>query len=513
MPTLNELKDKWFIRLNGNSPDGVPLRRHSENAGENTLEVSTDGNTVTALIDGQDYMKRWHDRLTALTAGGSGELYHAAWRFEGVKTLGNTVPSTDALEDVRNAHAAGVATFVLTCRNAMVLVFNNVSIIWLRANGVWTSVMDNRFPAGGSNHQKFAVHKNGANAAAQLGSIDISKTRWDTTAHLVTNPDRNPTFGKPTHDTGVSVEGPAVVDIERSYRERWNDSTRTFGLEPLLPAQPLISTPLSSPAAGGTHSVQVLRTFGITYATFGYSWSSTGEFTVWASYLNAIKHASNYIYIEDQYFMPFDWPPCFARTGAARDTDIVFQLGEAMKRGVNVAVLTPSNAEDSTHVFQKYQRDVGVNYLNGVRTAGSSGDVLVSSLQNSGTDVYVHSKLMIVDDEFVAIGSTNVGQRSMTHDGELHIGVVDAAGTFAKEFRTSLWGEHSGRASSAHDDPVVGFGLMKTDTAGSTGHLRPYPVDPLSVFPATAGSTPPPRRHASLIRTLIDPYAGPPAIR
>ena len=513
MPTLEELKNRWFIPIGEGSGHGVPNRRHTEDAGINTLEVSTDGNLVTPLIDGSNFMREWHDRLTALTTGsGDRELFHANWRFEGVKTLGNSVSGNDALEDVDDAEAAGVATYVLTCRNAMVLVFNNPTIIWLRLHGVWTTCMDNRFPAGGSNHHKFAVHKSGSSAVAVLGSIDISKTRWDRPAHAPVDPDRHP-WGGPTHDTGVLLQGPAVVDVERSYRERWNDSTRTFGMEPLAPPQPLISTPLSAPAATGTHSVQVLRTYGITNTFFGYSWSPRGEFTVWASYLNAFARAERYLYIEDQYFLPFDWPPCFSRSGAARNTDLIYQLGEAMKRGVNVCILTPSNAEDSTHVFQKYQRDIGVNYLLSVRAAGSPGDVVVASLQNSGTDVYIHSKLLIADDEFVAIGSTNVGQRSMTHDGELHIGVVDGDNLFARELRKTLWAEHTSRSAASLDDPAAAFLQFKADTAASHGHLKPYPVDPLSVFPATPGSTPPPRGHARLIRNLVDPYAGPPGIR
>ena len=481
MPSLDELKSKWFISMNGDSPDGVPDRRHSEDAGENTLEVSTDGNLVTPMRDGKFYMQRWHDRLAALTSAGAGEFLHGGWRFEGVHTQGFTIAG-DALEDVRDAKAAGVTPYVLTCRNAVVVIYNNPTVAWLRLNGVWTACMDNRFPAGGSNHQKFAVHK-GADATAQLGSIDLSKSRWDTPAHLVTDPDRGP-GGKQTHDTGAFIQGPAVADIERSYRERWNDSSRTFGMEPLAPWQPLITTPLAAPATFGTHSVQVLRTYGITFLAFGYSWAARGEFTVWAAYLNAIKKASRYIYIEDQYFLPFDWPPCHSRTGAARDTDIIYQLGEAMKRGVNVVVLTPSNAEDPTHMFQKYQRDIGVNYLNGVRAAGSGGEVVVSSLQVGGSDVYVHSKLMIVDDEYIAIGSTNVGQRSMAHDGELHIGVVDAANDLAGTFRTELWAEHTGRSAASLADPVVAFGLWQSDTVASSGHLKPYPVDRLSRFPA-----------------------------
>ena len=259
--------------------------------------------------------------------------------------------------------------------------------------------------------------------------------------------------------------------------------------------------------------MQVLRTYGITSKTLGYSWSPSGEFTVWASYLNAIRRATTYIYIEDQYFLPFDWPPCYSRTGLARDTDLIYQLGEAMKRGVTVVIVTPSNTEDPTHVYQKYQRDVGVNYLTGVRAAGAAGDIILASLKNGGSDVYVHSKLMIVDDEFTLIGSANVGQRSMTYDGELQVGIVDSAGAFARAVRTAIWQEHTGRDAASLEDPAAAIRLFRDDIAARSGRLKPYPVDPLAVYPPTPGSASPPMGHTRIIRLLIDPYAGPPGLR
>ena len=51
----------------------------------------------------------------------------------------------------------------------------------LRLHGIWTACLDNRFPPGGSNHQKVVVFKSGGGGTAVLGSIDISKTRWDDT--------------------------------------------------------------------------------------------------------------------------------------------------------------------------------------------------------------------------------------------------------------------------------------------------------------------------------------------
>src|SRR5207245_2544844 len=115
----------------------------------------------------------------------------------------------------------------------------------------------------------------------------------------------------------------------------------------LLPPLPLLTGPDSppNPVPGGTHSVQVLTTYGITSRVYGYSWAPVGDFTIWASYLNAIKKASTYIYIEDQYFYPFDWPPCFTRTGVAQSTDLIYQLGQAIGRGVQVLVIVPAKSE------------------------------------------------------------------------------------------------------------------------------------------------------------------------
>jgi len=511
VPTLDELKSKWFIPMDGSAPCGVPCHR-AEGSGP-PLSVSTDHNTVTPLIDGQAYMLQWHESVVALHGAPKAELYHAGWRFEAVDTLGATSGGPDALDDADGAKTAGVSCYPLLCRNVGVYIFNFPSLVRLRLHGISTACLDSRFPPGGSNHQKFAVMKSSAGALAMLGSIDIAKPRWDTTAHRPVDPDRDPSLGEQTHDSGVMIVGPAVVDVEKTFRDRWNDSTRHFGLEPPVPQQPLITTPYAAPAAAGTHSVQVLRTYGITSKTFGYTWSPTGEFTVWASYLNAIRRAATYIYIEDQYFLPFDWPPCCSRTGLARDTDLIYQLGEAMKRGVTVVIVTPSNAEDPTHIYQKYQRDIGVNYLTGVKAAGAAGDIVVAALKNGSTDVYVHSKLMIVDDEFALIGSANVGQRSMAYDSELQIGIVDSAGTFARALRTAIWQEHTGRGAAALDDPAAAIRLFRDDVAARSGHLKPYPVDPRAVYPPTPGSTSPPPGHGRFLRLLIDPYAGPPGLR
>jgi hypothetical protein len=81
-------------------------------------------------------------------------------------------------------------------------------------------------------------------------------------------------------------------------------------------------------SASGSHSVQVLRTFPLIQSKERYSWSDSGEYTIWAAFLNAIKQTQSYVYIEDQYLYTFHDPPYIkTSTGVKRDTDIVYRLG------------------------------------------------------------------------------------------------------------------------------------------------------------------------------------------
>jgi phosphatidylserine/phosphatidylglycerophosphate/cardiolipin synthase-like enzyme len=129
---------------------------------------------------------------------------------------------------------------------------------------------------------------------------------------------------------------------------------------------------------------------------------------------------------------------------------------------------------------------------------GAKGDFVVVTLFNGETPIFVHSKVMIVDDEFTLIGSANLNQRSMTHDSEVAVGILDAGNNFAKELRMRLWSEH---LEVAADDPDGGFGLFKEAVSRPSGKGRVRRVD--------SGTPAKPKNHAFWIRSVIDPYSGP----
>ncbi|MGK5068547.1 phospholipase D-like domain-containing protein [Janthinobacterium sp. RT4P48] len=57
-------------------------------------------------------------------------------------------------------------------------------------------------------------------------------------------------------------------------------------------------------------------------------------------------------------------------------------------------------------------------------------------------EIYIHSKLMLVDDVFMTLGSANLNQRSMAVDSEINIATIDRR--VAHDLRKRVWRMHSG---------------------------------------------------------------------
>jgi phosphatidylserine/phosphatidylglycerophosphate/cardiolipin synthase-like enzyme len=94
-------------------------------------------------------------------------------------------------------------------------------------------------------------------------------------------------------------------------------------------------------------------------------------------------------------------------------------------------------------------------------------------------EVYIHSKLLIIDDHFVSNGSANLNMRSMQTDSELNI--LCANPQVARSFRQRLWRQHTrnhftGVVRGAQDDPDEAFAAWALDQENKDAqskHQRP----------------------------------------
>jgi hypothetical protein len=296
---------------------------------------------------------------------------------------------------------------------------------------------------------------------AYCGGIDLCPDRWDTNRHD-SDPRRTPENYAGWHDMQLRLRGPAVLDIETNFRDRWNARRELPSLVPYEPLPPVISDPLPPVAASpGTHHVQVLRTFACIHSHY-QDFAPSGELTCLAAYLKAIGRAQNYIYLEDQYLV---------------SAELAAALDRALDTVKQLVILVPEAADaPPVEAFNFHQ----AAFLRTV-TARHPGKVHVfHPLQPStGRSIYVHSKVMVIDDVYAVVGSPNVNRRSTTHDTELAAAVVDAdvvdgVCRYARDLRLRLWGEHLALSVSdpAIADPIAGVAEWERQASAGTFRVR-----------------------------------------
>ncbi len=355
----------------------------------------TAGNHVTPLVDGAAYMADLYNKFQCMGAGDY--LHLTAWRISPQERLlrdgtddrsfleiirdliGNGVhvramiwhfPGSEIGHFIGPAHARGNIEFVSSVNNMR------------HRNGV--AILDNRLPRGvfSSHHQKTAILNSGGTDYAYVGGTDIAVDRWDTPMH---NSSRERTKRRYAawHDVQSVICGPAVGQIWDNFTKRWNDSTsphpRTMAPGGLTPPTIDLSTRPVNMVGTGSHFIQVLRTF----AGSVYNFCPHGEQTVRAAYEKAIDKAEHYIYIEDQFF----WP-----------CSVVNKLGEAADRGVKIILVLACKSRSLINPWYNYLRNEALEHIR----ACHPGNVFVYNLQQrpDGNSIYVHSKLIIVDDCF-----------------------------------------------------------------------------------------------------------------
>lgn len=390
----------------------------------------------------------------------------------------------------------------------------------------------------GSHHMKAVVVENADGRLAFLGGVDLALGRWDTPEHLPNDlrarGGRNPA-NDGFHDTHCMIEGPAVDDVEISFRQRWNAHPQSSqaGRTP-VPARPPEEG--LDPIPQASHYVQINRGLPRGVPSYAFLDPSEGDPGPWQGRLNAIRRARRFVYLEDQYLTMVDAADHAALLASPNplaftpsDPDTIAAALRARLVGDDpldfVAILLPRKMDEepsfANGVLYEMRKRFITFLTHGLTEEQKRDRLLVFHLRNRvGQFTYVHAKNMVVDDIWASIGSSNIGYRSLTYDGEINCDVVDGAiergaRRYARDFRIALWREHlrlgPGGGPSVLD-PRKGFEMLRRAAEG--GLERPHHIAPYD--PAFKGDdlelpgAPPPYDPANpnheIVRThLIDP--------
>jgi phosphatidylserine/phosphatidylglycerophosphate/cardiolipin synthase-like enzyme len=289
---------------------------------------------------------------------------------------------------------------------------------------------------------------------AFVGGIDMMSQndgdydRWDTKGHPYATPWRVGKDGKVPHswhDVHTLFDGPAVADVERNFRQRWNAVIKLHqGDDALLLGEIPTAQKSESPIR-----IQVIRT--IPKGIYNFA-PEEGIATILESYQYAFAGAKRSIYIENQYFWRHTFlgieNPALGVSNA--DMEALLQtLADALARGVVVTILLP----DRPNVGRNFTDD-GLKYLWELKPAAvASGALQAYTLGSSILQVdralyrpiYVHAKVAIVDDNWVTVGSANINNRGMRDDSELNVAIQQP--DIAQALRVVLMAEHLGLCS------------------------------------------------------------------
>lgn len=433
--------------------EGSPPRRH---------------NTVTALIDGE---AAFSAVLTAISQARH-YVYIVGWALTPAFAMarppqGESSPGT--LSGTLKDASERLPVKVLVWRGSSLLFQPSVHVTeqgcaeLKKAAPAIEVALDGTSRPTHCHHQK-AIVVDGQ--VAFVGGLDLTTLdvdRWDVPGHPLR-------YGLNWHDVMLQLRGEAVRDVEQNFIDRWGAVT---GEGRLPRREPEVDPSWTVP-------VQVVRTIPKRV----YSFARRGEFSIAHSYLAAIGRAKRFIYLENQYL--------WAR-------EIVEVLTHAMNANAGslfrIVLVLPARAD-----LGKFDNDKHVQEL---RDADNGrGMFHAYSLYSGGPaaglrgfrfrQIYVHSKVAVIDDEWYSIGSANLNRRGLATDSEMNVQVVDPAG--ARDLRLRLWSEHLRvpvRDLVGHD-PIATIDSLWTSRAKlvkeamrqQTGYL------PASVHPYESGRLP-----------------------
>jgi phospholipase D1/2 len=395
------------------------------------------------LVDARSYYRAFHD----VVGRAESFVLVSGWQFDSEVTLlrGKDLPLGEEvrlLPFLRNRCEPNpdLRIYILAWDFNSVFAlerewFQRTIFDW-SAGGRIRFVFDSAHPVGASHHQKFVVADG---TVAFVGGVDLCSNRWDDRRHCGENPDRVSVSGEPYepyHDMQAFLDGPAALDLVRLFERRW-EAAAGERLRLGLPEEPLRhhrrgGLPLRAAA------VALSRTQPPLLAR-----SPAPVREIRRLYRDAIASAERLVYIENQYF-----------TSRAVYDALLERMSDRSRPPINIVMVLPKRPHalrEEITLGNAQMRMLGALRDRGEELGHSVGIYYPAIPEGEGEKpVYIHAKLLLVDDRFLTVGSANTTNRSMGLDSELNVAWEgfppgDAALCLSiRRIRVSLLLEHSG---------------------------------------------------------------------
>lgn len=256
------------------------------------------------------------------------------------------------------------------------------------------------------------------------------------------------------HDVYVELRGPAVADVQHNFVQRWNEASERLeqGGQWGANGRDDLPFPTRLPVPCGQAAVQIQRTIHPgryqhgAAPVGGQSFNiADGERTIIAQYGQAIRRAQRTIYMENQY---------------VEVPEITEALHGALQRGVEVVVILPAQPDVWPEAYTSpdrkafFESRAALAHHPNFTLAGLAG--VDDALRRH--PVWIHAKLMLIDDAWGTVGSANLHRFSAFGNGELNATFWSPEA--ARAIRVELLAEHLGLDTSELDD-IAAMHLLK----------------------------------------------------
>ncbi|KAI8067472.1 hypothetical protein BC940DRAFT_53410 [Gongronella butleri] len=374
-------------------------------------------------------------------------------------------------------------------------------------------------------------HRDRVNFPGQDYSNPRNKDFVDVAQYDRTLVDRSTCPRMPWHDVTLATVGPVARDIARHFIQRWNYIKTTKAMHrhnlPFLMPKGEYVAARDEHKFKGSCRVQVLRSSS--------AWSSgvQREHSIYNAYIECISQAQHFIYIENQFFISATDDDKILRNKIAQALVQRIIRAHEEREKFKVFVVLPlvpafegdlassesSSARSVMHFQYATMCRGDASIVSRLRRAGINPSDYIDwySLRNWGsirtpdmshddpeqyvTEIlYIHDKLMIVDDRIALIGSANINDRSQlgNRDSEIAMLIEDTdtidaymdgkpykASRFAHTLRLQLWKEHLGLLDMDSNWSSL---LDQTDDSTVASDPIDLVIDKLQVL-ATAAAT------------------------